>query len=256
MSDVKPVALVTGAAQGLGYSIAEELAAQNFEVVLLDRQEKQLEHAVQTLRASGYAAHGEWIDLSLIDDIPAAISRIYSKRGMFHLLVNNAGVNVVKPIDQVTSEDWDFVMNINLKAAFFLIQATIDYMAYGGSIVNIASIAAHSPRPLSVAYAASKAGLVSLTKTTAAALAHRRIRVNAVCPGAMETELLAQMSRDMSRLWGKTAEESLQNYTGEIPLGRIGSPTDVAKAVAFLASPSASYITGQTLNVCGGWTLK
>lgn len=102
--------------------------------------------------------------------------------GNFHVLVNNAGVNVVKPMDQVTGEDWDFVMNINLKAAFFMIQASAPYIVNGGSIINVASIAANSPRPLSVAYAASKAGVVSMTKTASIVFAPRRIRVKCRLP--------------------------------------------------------------------------
>lgn len=256
MDLTKRVALVTGAAQGLGYGIAEELGSQGYEVVLLDRDGEKLQHAVEALRAAGFAAHGETLDLAETERIAPVLSSVTEKVGPFSLLVNNAGVNVVKPMDQVTSSEWDFVMNINLKAVFFMIQASLPYFTETGSIVNIASVAANSPRPLSVAYAASKAGVVSVTKTASAALAHRRIRVNAVCPGAMETELLAQMARDMSHMSGETAEQALQNYIGDIPLGRLGMPVDVAKAVAFLASDASAYITGQTLNVDGGWTVK
>jgi NAD(P)-dependent dehydrogenase (short-subunit alcohol dehydrogenase family) len=148
------------------------------------------------------------------------------------------------------------VMNINLKAAFFMIQSAAPYISNGGSIINISSIAANSPRPLSVAYAASKAGIISLTKTASIVLSPRQIRVNAVCPGAMETDLLSKMAVDMSDISGVTPEESMKNYLGEIPLGRISSPNDVAKTVGFLASEDAAYITGQALNVCGGLTVK
>ncbi|MCK9906009.1 SDR family oxidoreductase, partial [Frankia sp. Cpl3] len=136
------------------------------------------------------------------------------------------------------------------------IQAASRIMADGGSIVNIASVAANSPRPLSAAYAASKAGVVSVTKTASVTLSPRRIRVNAVCPGAMDTDLLAFMAEEMSSMSGKSAEESLRNYTGDIPLARLGAPADVARTVSFLASDAAGYITGQTVNVCGGWTVK
>ncbi|USG65600.1 SDR family oxidoreductase [Brevibacillus ruminantium] len=256
MSTEKKLAVITGAAQGLGYAIAEELASSGHHVVLLDRNEKQLQTAVETLRSAGYDASGKPIDLSQTDEIPAVLTQIHEECGSIHVLVNNAGVNVVKPMNQVTSAEWDFVMDINLKAVFFMTQAAAPFLSDGASIVNISSVAANSPRPLSVAYAASKAGVLSLTKTASIVLAPRGIRVNAVCPGAMETELLAKMAEDMSELSGQSASRSLQNYIGDIPLGRVSAPGDVAKTVAFLASDMANYITGQSLNVCGGWTVK
>ncbi|EST54268.1 diacetyl reductase [Brevibacillus panacihumi W25] len=256
MSLEKKVGVITGAARGLGYSIAEELASSGHIVHLLDRDQEQLQASVDKLRASGYEAYGWSIDLADPDLIPEVIMNIVEMTGNIDVLVNNAGVNFVKPIDQVTSTDWDFVLDINLKAVFFMIQAAAPQMREGGSIINIASIAANSPRPLSVAYAASKAGVLSLTKTISIVLAPRRIRVNAICPGAMDTELLSKMAEEMSSLSHSTPEQSLQNYLGPIPLGRISEPTDVAKAVSFLASDAASYVTGQSLNVCGGVTVQ
>jgi NAD(P)-dependent dehydrogenase (short-subunit alcohol dehydrogenase family) len=250
------IALITGAAQGLGFAISEVLSSSGYKVILLDRNEEQLRVATEKLLNSGKDAHGINIDLSITENIHHVVSQINKDFGNFHVLVNNAGVNFVKPMDQVSEKDWDFVMNINLKAAFFMIQSAAPYMSEGGSIINISSIAANSPRPLSVAYAASKAGIISLTKTASIVLAPRQIRVNAVCPGAMETDLLSKMSQDMSELSSITPEESLQNYLGDIPLGRISLPADVAKTVEFLASENATYITGQALNVCGGLTVK
>ncbi|RNB64159.1 SDR family oxidoreductase [Brevibacillus borstelensis] len=255
MCSEKKLAVITGAAQGLGYAIAEDLAASGHRVVLLDRNPDKLLAAVETLRSKGHTADGKQIDLAETDAIQGLLSQIVQEHGAFHVLVNNAGVNIVKPMDQVTSSDWDLVMNINLKAVFFMIQAAAPFLHDGGSIVNIASVAANSPRPLSAAYAASKAGVLSVTKTASIVLAPRRIRVNAVCPGAMETELLAKMADDMSTLFGQSSERSLQNYIGNIPLGRISSAHDVAKTVSFLASDAAAYITGQSINVCGGWTV-
>jgi NAD(P)-dependent dehydrogenase (short-subunit alcohol dehydrogenase family) len=252
----KKIAVVTGAAQGLGFAIAELLSAADHKVILLDRNEKQLQAATEKLVQSGKEAHGVYIDLSITESIHGVIDEIQKEFGKIHVLVNNAGVNFVKPMDQVKESDWDFVMNINLKAAFFMIQSAAPFMANGGSIINISSVAANSPRPLSVAYAASKAGIISLTKTASIVLAPRRIRVNAVCPGAMETDLLSKMAEDMSGLSSNTPEQSLKNYVGDIPLGRISAPEDVAKAVEFLASDNANYITGQALNVCGGWTVR
>lgn len=256
MNQTIKTALVTGAAQGLGLAIAEELAASGYNLILLDRKEEQLQKAADQIRQQGHLVHTRVIDLSQTEEIKPIIDDIGQTVGQLHVLVNNAGVNQVKPMDQVTSADWDFVMNVNLKAVFFIIQAASRIMADGGSIVNIASVAANSPRPLSAAYAASKAGVVSVTKTASVTLSPRRIRVNAVCPGAMDTDLLAFMAEEMSSMSGKSAEESLRNYTGDIPLARLGAPADVARTVSFLASDAAGYITGQTVNVCGGWTVK
>ena len=254
--DTNKIALITGAAQGLGFAIAEVLSSSGYKVILLDRNEEQLQAATKKLVNEGKDAHGITLDLSITEDIDRVVSQIYKDFGNFHVLVNNAGVNFVKPMETVTEKDWDFVMDINLKAAFFMIQSAAPYISNGGSIINISSIAANSPRPLSVAYAASKAGIISLTKTASIVLSPRQIRVNAVCPGAMETDLLSKMAVDMSDLSSVTPEESMKNYLGEIPLGRISSPNDVAKTVGFLASEDAAYITGQALNVCGGLTVK
>ncbi|MBU8878737.1 SDR family oxidoreductase [Bacillus sp. FJAT-29790] len=250
------VAIITGGAQGLGYAISEELAEANYQVILLDRNQAQLQMAVKQLQEKGYQANGIEIDLSISENIQEIISQITHEFGKINVLVNNAGINIVKPFAQVTSSDWDKVMDINLKASFFMIQQVSPHMTEGGSIVNISSVAANSPRPLSVAYAASKAGMISLTKTASIVLAPQRIRVNAICPGAMETELLSKMAQDMGELSSTSPEKSLENYIGTIPLGRISSPADVAQSVAFLVSDAANYITGQSLNVCGGWTVS
>ncbi|UFJ40876.1 SDR family oxidoreductase [Brevibacillus humidisoli] len=249
-------AVVTGAAQGVGFAIAEELGAAGYQLVLLDRQAQRLAEAAEHLKQRGYQVHTQEIDLSDTDAIHPTVDKIVQTVGRLHLLVNNAGINPLKPMDQLTSSDWDLVMNINLKAVFFMMQAVAPHLCDGGAIVNIASVAANSPRPLAVAYAASKAGVVSVTKTASIVLAPRRIRVNAVCPGATETELLSRMADQMAASSGNGSQAALKQFTGDIPLDRLGSPTDVAQAVAFLASDAAAYITGQTLNVCGGWTVK
>jgi NAD(P)-dependent dehydrogenase (short-subunit alcohol dehydrogenase family) len=256
LSSNRRIAFITGAARGLGLQIAMELGKNDSEVVLLDRREELLAQTVGRLKDLGIYAHGRECDLSNIHEISAIVDDVVYSIGAPHVLVNNAGVNQVKHLSDVTPEDWDFVMNINLKASFFVMQAVVPFMAKGSSIINIASIAAYSPRPLSVAYAASKAGMISMTKTAAVAFAHQDIRVNAICPGAMETDLLGEMSELMGDISGVKPKQALKDYVGDIPLGRIGFPQDVAQSVVFLASPASSYITGQAINICGGLTLK
>lgn len=256
LSSNRKIAFITGAARGLGLQIAKELGENDYKVVLLDRREELLAQSVEKLKELRINAYGRGCDLSNIDEISRVVDDVVHSIGSPHVLVNNAGVNQVKPIQDVTSEDWDFVMNINLKASFFVMQAVVPFMSKGSSIINIASIAAYSPRPLSVAYAASKAGMISMTKTAAVALADQDIRVNAICPGAMETDLLGEMSESMGDISGVQPKQALMDYVGHIPLGRIGFPQDVAQSVVFLASPASSYITGQAINICGGLTLK
>ncbi|WP_164553266.1 SDR family NAD(P)-dependent oxidoreductase [Brevibacillus marinus] len=249
-------AVVTGAAQGVGFAIAEELGAAGYQLVLLDRQAQRLAEAAERLKQRGFSVHTEEIDLSQTAAIKPTVEKIAATVGQLHLLVNNAGINPIKPMDQLTSDEWDLVMSVNLKAVFFMMQAAAPHLCDGGAIVNIASVSANSPRPLAAAYAASKAGVVSITKTAAIVLAPRRIRVNAVCPGPTATELLSRMADEIGLISGSSSESALDQFIGGIPLGRIGTPTDVAQAVAFLASDAAGFITGQTLNVCGGWTVK
>lgn len=248
-------ALVTGAAQGVGYAIAEELGANGYQLVLLDRQAQRLAEAADRLRQRGYEVRTVEIDLSQTTAIKPTVDKIVDAVGTLHLLVNNAGINPIASMDQLTIDQWDLVMSINLKAVFFMMQAAAPHLCDGGAIVNIASVAANSPRPLAAAYAASKAGVVSITKTAAIVLAPRRIRVNAVCPGPTATELLSRMADEMGVVTGSSSDSALEQFIGRIPLGRIGTPADVAQAVAFLASDAANFITGQTLNVCGGWTV-
>jgi NAD(P)-dependent dehydrogenase (short-subunit alcohol dehydrogenase family) len=249
-------AVVTGAAQGMGFAIAQELGRKGYKLVLLDRQKDRLQEAKSSLERQGMSVHPYSIDLLETDKIQPTIEQIGNDVGPFEVLVNNAGVNPLKPMDKVTSQDWDYVMGINVKAVFFLIQASIPYLRDGGSIINIASVAAFSPRPLAVAYAASKAGVVSVTKTAAIVLAPRKIRVNAVCPGATDTDMLSRMADEMGEMGSTSPQSAMQSFIGAIPLGRLGAPDDVARVVAFLASDDAAYITGQAINVCGGWTVK
>jgi len=169
--------------------------------------------------------------------------------------VNNAGRLTIRPFLDVSEAEWDATLGLDLKTVFFAMQAAAQIMIAAGTagrMVNIASISGRSGRPDQAPYAAAKAGVISLTRSAALALAPHGINVNAVCPGVVDTPLTQKIHADRGQALGITGEESLQRMLGRVPLGRIETPADVAAAVSFLCSPDAGYITGQALNVDGG----
>jgi NAD(P)-dependent dehydrogenase (short-subunit alcohol dehydrogenase family) len=182
--------------------------------------------------------------------VDSAIRRL----GRLDILVNNAGVVSLRPLLEVTEEEWDQLFAVNLKGVLFGIQAAGRVMVQqrSGRIVNLSSIGAKRGSGLMAAYCASKAGVISLTRSAALALASYSITVNAVCPGVVETPMWERVSTAQGHYEGRPAEEVRRRRQAEIPLGRGETPEDVARVVAFLASDDAAYMTGQALNVCGG----
>ena len=239
------VALVTGAGRGIGRAIALKLAARGFNLALqANRSAEGLADAATAVRAHGVRATPVTANLIDLDDVRRVVDETLDAFGRLDLLVNNAGVYSTAPIEVVTPELWDKTFAVNLRAVFFLCQAAADPLrAHGnGSIVNLASGGGLSARPgfpVSAPYAASKAGVVMLTRVLALGLAPS-VRVNAVAPG-----IIASKPEPMP----PAVQEKFAAIT---PLQRVGEPVDVASAVAFLASDEARFITGQTLSVDGG----
>jgi NAD(P)-dependent dehydrogenase (short-subunit alcohol dehydrogenase family) len=241
------VAVVTGAAQGIGRRIAEVLADRGCRLVLAD-----LRDPVETLRAlrgAGADAIAVEVDVAAPDQV-AGLARTAEERfGRVDVLVNNAGVALIRAAEETSLEEWRRVLDVNLTGPFLLCQAFGRAMlaAGRGSIVNIASIAGLRGVADRAAYNTSKHGLVGLTRTLAAEWGGRGVRVNAVCPGWVKTEM-----DDAAQASGIYRDEDI---TGQIPMGRFATPSDIAAAVAFLADPAASgFINGVTLPVDGGWT--
>jgi 3-oxoacyl-[acyl-carrier protein] reductase len=247
------VAVVTGSAQGIGRTIAAELHARGACVLMLDRNAPALASAAESLRGSGGpCVHSIAVDLADPAAIAALTAQVAALATKVDVLVNNAGIEFDLPFAEVTAEIFDRVIAVNQRAPFLLTKALEPlFPASGGAIVNISSVHADHAFPNAIPYACSKAALVALTRNLALELAPRHIRVNAICPGYIESPMLDEwlrLSPDPPAL--------LSQVKALHPLGRVGTPCDVASAVAFLAGPSAAWVTGTVLVVDGGLTIR
>jgi NAD(P)-dependent dehydrogenase (short-subunit alcohol dehydrogenase family) len=241
------IAIVTGAGRGIGRGIARCLARAGAEVAVVDQAEDRIAGVVAEVESLGRRGLGISADVARAGDVKRVVGETLERFGKIDLLVNNAGVVVVRRMIEQTEEDWDRVLDVNLKGAFLCCREVVPEMIARkrGAIVNIASIAAFHVTVPHVPYAASKAGLVALTRDLAYEVGRHGIRVNAIAPGPIETP--------MARI---ASEEQRQRIAGNIPLGRIGQPEDIGNAVVFLASDAAGFITGATLPVSGGADLR
>jgi acetoin reductase-like protein len=249
------VAIVTGAGQGIGRAIACRLAQDGFAIALVDINPSAVDKVRKEIEDLGVSALGLTADLTKVDEIQKAIS-LAAEWGEIHVLVNNAGRVLITPFLEISEQEWDAILTLNLKTVFFAMQFAVPYMAEGGHIVNLSSISGRSGRPDQPHYAAAKSAVISLTQSAALAFAPRGITVNAVCPGVVDTPMTSGIHEIRATALGITPRESLDRMISRIPLGRIETPEDVAGAVSFLCSPNAAYITGQALNVCGGMEMN
>ena len=236
-------ALVTGASQGIGRACAIELAKTGARVVLAARNEAKLAEVAAEITAAGGTAHAVALDVASEDSIKSTAKALLAQFGAVEILVNNAGVTRDGLMMRMKRADWDDVLNTNLTGAFLLTQAFVSSMlkARWGRIINISSVVARSGQAGQANYAASKAGLIGLTRSLARELASRGITANAVAPGYIETAMTAVLD-----------EKQREAMLSQIPLARPGTDVDIAHAVVFLASQEAGYITGHVLDVNGG----
>jgi 3-oxoacyl-[acyl-carrier protein] reductase len=238
------IAIITGASRGIGKSIAKSFIAQGATVAFTYRssEEKAIE-LEKELTLNGGKAKGFKSDASKMSDAESLVKDVLEAFGTIDIVVNNAGITDDTLLIRMSEEQWDRVINVNLKSCFNLTKAVLKTMlkARFGSIINISSVVGVQGNAGQANYAASKAGILGFTKSIALELGSRNIRCNAIAPGFIETEMTAKLDPD-----------TVQGWRNAIPLKRGGTPEDIANACIFLASDMSSYVTGQTLNVCGG----
>ena len=240
------VALVTGASYGIGFAIAEGMAKAGATIVFNDIKQELVDKGLAAYREAGVEAHGYVCDVTDEDAVQAMVKQIEQEVGVVDILVNNAGITRDGLLMMMKPEDFDAVIAANLRGAFLCMKAVARQMVKQryGRIVNLSSVVGLRGNAGQVNYAASKAGVIGMTKSLAKELAGRNITVNAVAPGFIDTDMTAALT--------ETAKNAA---LGSIPMGRMGTPENVAKAVAFLADEDAGYITGQVLAVDGGMSM-
>ncbi len=246
------VAVVTGGAAGIGRGIVEEFVRHGESVVIADRDSDRGTTLERSLRGAGANVAFIGTDIRLETDVQALVARVADRFGRLDVLCNNAGVEWYRRADEYSTEEWTAIIDTNLRGAFLCTKLAYPLLRqHRGCVVNIASVQGFANEPHIAAYAASKAGMLGLTRGMALDFAADGVRVNAVCPGAIETAMLEQSLEQQA-----DREVALRAISRAIPLGRVGQPRDIAQAVYFLASSAASYVTGAALVVDGGLLTK
>jgi 2-dehydro-3-deoxy-D-gluconate 5-dehydrogenase len=241
------VAIVTGGGRGIGRSIADALAEAGADVAVAARKQAPLEEAVKAAQAKGRRAKAYSVDLRSVSALRALVDDVVKDFGDLHILINNAGVQLLAPAEELSEEYWDETLTTNLKAPFFLAQAAAKHFIKhgGGKIVNITSIWAEVGFPLFSAYCAAKGGLLLMTRALTSEWGQYGINVNAVGPTLNITDMTRELAED---------EEFSRDYMHKLPPGRFGNPAEVADAVVFLSSSASDFVFGQQLMVDGGYT--
>jgi len=247
-------AVVTGAGGGIGRTCARSLAERGARVALLDISADSASLTAEAIGGAGGTTAVYAVDVTDPDAVEEALGRVERDLGPLTLAVGAHGIVRNHPFLELPAADWDATLAVNLKGMFVLLQkAARRAVAHGGgAMVAVSSVAGRGPRATCADYAASKAGVISLVRSAALALAEHGIRVNAVCPGVVDTEMTRAIHRQKAEIDGITPQESFARQAAKIPLGRIEAPEEIADVVSFLLSAQSSYVTGQALNACGG----
>lgn len=243
------VTLVTGGSKGIGYGMAAGLAQAGSHLIIVSRNREELETAAHQLSVYGTQVIPIPCDVSIADQVGSMVERAATELGRIDVLVNNAGMNIRKPLPEYEEADWDQVLSVNLKGIFLVGREVSKSMirAGSGSIINISSIFGSVAMPYQTGYAASKGGINQLTRVWATELASHNIRVNAIAPAYIETPMTSGWLNDPERL---------RQIVANTPLGRLGKLKDLIGPIVFLASDASEYVTGHVLHVDGGWTAR
>jgi meso-butanediol dehydrogenase/(S,S)-butanediol dehydrogenase/diacetyl reductase len=265
------VAIVTGAGQGIGKAVVLRLAQEGADVIIAELNPETAEQVVQEIRSLDRRALAYPIDLSEVSEVAKMVEAVVTEFGRVDILVNNAGVMQTKPLLEMSERDWDRMMDVNQKGLFFCLQAVAAQMVRQvpeavkqagrsensyGKIVNFSSISGRRGRSYAAHYAASKAAVISITQSAALALAPYGINVNAVAPGVVPTPMWDRLDAEKAELFGLEPGQAYQDFVDSLPLKRAATPEEIAGAVAFLCSADSDSITGQTLNVDGGYEMN
>jgi meso-butanediol dehydrogenase/(S,S)-butanediol dehydrogenase/diacetyl reductase len=248
------LSIVTGGGRGIGRAIVLELAGMGSDILIAEVDPRTGEGVAGEVRALGRRAISVRVDVTKRADLDAMGDRAMADFGRIDVLVNNAGIYRAAAAMNVTEEHWDAIMDINAKAVFFASQAVLPHMlaAGRGNIISLASMAGKLGSPTSLPYAASKAAVISITRSLAVSFAKQGIRANCVCPGFVQTDMWRMVEAGVTEVLGVTPEEFTETRFKQIPIPRWEYPEDVARVIGFLASEKAGYITGESVNVSGG----
>lgn len=245
------VAIVTGGSKGIGAGICEVFCEEGAHCFVLARHAKDIDAKVAELRRAGGKADGVVCDVSKSDSVRAMIDQVVEKASRIDVLVNNAGYHNSKGIEALTEEDWDFLINTNLKSVFLCTKCALPYLKKNkGVVINMSSMVGLVGQPNACAYAATKGGIIALTKNLAIDLAPYGIRVNVICPGWIQTPLVEEWFEKQT-----DPAEARRYIYSQHPIGRIGTPREVGKAALFLATEDSAFTTGSVLECDGGITL-
>lgn len=251
------VVLITGGAKGLGKETARLFALEGANISIADISDSIMKTG-EEFKSSGFKTLVQKADISKPDEIVKMVDATIAEFGRIDYLVNNAALPFQKPMMDITWQDWDPIINVNIKGTFFVLQNVAAKMierGSGGSIVNISSLAGSGGRPLYVPYAATKAAVMNMTQSAAKDLAKYNIRVNSVSPGNMNTEMFVDCADEVAKVGNTNLDNILDEWKNRIPLKHFAEPGEIANVVLFLCSDESSYVTGQIITVCGGLSI-